>query len=709
MSENSSVLINALQRRELRSDITPTRPQLRPHLSILSSVSSISTTATDNFSDDEESVYATPLTPTSTAANQAYGKGVEPAWAESPTLRKSNRVLQGRVQDPGASNSHTASPSKEIKAEDDDFVPEKLIRGFTNEMQRSQSATDYSLKDKVANFVTVNREIYDENRRKILQDYFQPTEKDFKKFNFSNMPSVRDRVRDGSDKDSETHESKPAGETRDEGKSNTEKMPTPKRHPDNSRGPNYPDSGKTKIKMAYTRVKDEVGEIHCLQTSAAKVEHSTEIGTRKSLVQESVTCQVLTAMTSTELLKILGKIMPLDILLKLSTSNENHDCVATLTKWPGPRCDKKAIGAHKYAEEKLEKLQSYKNNNDYSGFLGYIEGIVDSVFCKRHRNLAYNKLKVVRTHLNIPEKANTKFDVGTAVPVHIAALNVWIDVISKPTTKSTEAELVTIKEDLASEVVIAAKKVQTVISITEVVEEKAEEDLDEISFLPAEMEATHMKSEIKGQHKTSITHFGAFVAYKPQSTLGIPVNVSLLQTIERPLLKSELHDGYIYMFWVKPVFGYVKIGMTEKQTNERLEEWKEKCGKTFELFPKFSASNVTRVKHVARVEKLIHAELKERRARIGECDVCGKGHIEWFYVNDTEAKRVYDKWSSWTQDSPYQECTQTGKWRLRSDITVSALMDLCQPIISNEQRPTSTKARSNRDRHSRGSAPRKSM
>jgi hypothetical protein len=61
------------------------------------------------------------------------------------------------------------------------------------------------------------------------------------------------------------------------------------------------------------------------------------------------------------------------------------------------------------------------------------------------------------------------------------------------------------------------------------------------------------------------------------------------------------------------------------------------------------------VPHVHRVERLIHLELADIRARdLGACPECGKEHREWFEVaaERTALKRVDEcirRWVRWAQ------------------------------------------------------------
>ncbi|KAK5305312.1 hypothetical protein LTR99_002854 [Exophiala xenobiotica] len=87
----------------------------------------------------------------------------------------------------------------------------------------------------------------------------------------------------------------------------------------------------------------------------------------------------------------------------------------------------------------------------------------------------------------------------------------------------------------------------------------------------------------------------------------------LRETIYRPLSDADMHrTGSIYVFWHTGGFGYVKIGYS-KDVAERLKAWKRQCGFSLQQHNLGESVAVARVKHLHRVEALIHAELRDYR------------------------------------------------------------------------------------------------
>ena len=191
-----------------------------------------------------------------------------------------------------------------------------------------------------------------------------------------------------------------------------------------------------------------------------------------------------------------------------------------------------------------------------------------------------------------------------------------------------------------------------------------------------------------------------------------PQTTSLLLTeLARPISSAD-EAGYIYMFWltppdiaprpddetastllappsVRPDTGHrrgsdalqafassslargsrtvlLKIGRAAN-VHRRLNQWTKQCGYNVTLirfYPyhtlssgKFSSPSTPRqVPHVHRVERLIHVELTDKRAKdMGICGNCGREHREWFEVDANRqglkhVDEVVNRWVSWAEE-----------------------------------------------------------
>lgn len=143
---------------------------------------------------------------------------------------------------------------------------------------------------------------------------------------------------------------------------------------------------------------------------------------------------------------------------------------------------------------------------------------------------------------------------------------------------------------------------------------------------------------------------------------------------------DERKDGYIYVYWNRASFGLVKIGCTTRDVDQRLVEWEEKCHHLVEEHYR----SPFRIKHVARVEKLLHAEFEEHRVFEPFCHGCGGKHIEWFRgLNlDLVIKRI-EVWTEWIMKEPYEE--HLGSWHLKDGLGKDFLP---ADEVSNEDKST---------------------
>ena len=125
---------------------------------------------------------------------------------------------------------------------------------------------------------------------------------------------------------------------------------------------------------------------------------------------------------------------------------------------------------------------------------------------------------------------------------------------------------------------------------------------------------------------------------------------------------NELRDGYLYVYWNRASFRHLKIGFTGIDVDERLRDWEEQCLHVAEK----RYQSPKKIKHAARVEKLIHTEFASQRVCEPACRGCGKMHIEWFQDLDLQfVIRRIEAWSEWINKSPYE--FRKGAWGLKED------------------------------------------
>jgi predicted GIY-YIG superfamily endonuclease len=191
-----------------------------------------------------------------------------------------------------------------------------------------------------------------------------------------------------------------------------------------------------------------------------------------------------------------------------------------------------------------------------------------------------------------------------------------------------------------------------------------------------------------------------FFSYQPKKISQLSVSEALHLLVTKPLTRSELSEGHVYIFW-DGNFGKLKIGRTNN-LQARLEQWNRQCDSVHNYHPHKAIA--LRIPHVARVEALVHAELKGQR-RKRKCEGCQKTHIEWFDVGEMHAVKVLEKWQKWIMQEPYALNAETGEWVLQPEI-LDSLAEVCEPVQMETKEPRQQPRRSKRGKGSpRGRKP----
>ncbi|KAI9815807.1 MAG: hypothetical protein M1827_002203 [Pycnora praestabilis] len=181
--------------------------------------------------------------------------------------------------------------------------------------------------------------------------------------------------------------------------------------------------------------------------------------------------------------------------------------------------------------------------------------------------------------------------------------------------------------------------------------------------------------------------------YRPYHTSGVclrSVRELVVEQAKEPLFikdtgaaggfqaLNEGLDGYMYVYWNRASFGLVKIGCTTKDVDQRLRNWEYHCRHLAEEHYR----SPIKIKHVARVEKLIHTEFREYRVFEPYCRGCSRSHIEWFRGLDLGLviKRM-EAWTEWIMKEPYEE--KSGRWRLKDGLESELPQTCATPSETN--------------------------
>ena len=147
-----------------------------------------------------------------------------------------------------------------------------------------------------------------------------------------------------------------------------------------------------------------------------------------------------------------------------------------------------------------------------------------------------------------------------------------------------------------------------------------------------------------------------FSPYSPKFQLNRPLDEVLWVAATALLNPTELKDGLVYVYLVvgdSPGFSDLrKIGVTSKSTAEkRLKSPYKTCGYESKLVYPFTPTP-TPVKHAARLEKILHAALRNYRYIQTGCP-CNTRHKEWFDAPDELILAEIKKWTSWINKNAY--------------------------------------------------------
>ena len=150
------------------------------------------------------------------------------------------------------------------------------------------------------------------------------------------------------------------------------------------------------------------------------------------------------------------------------------------------------------------------------------------------------------------------------------------------------------------------------------------------------------------------------------------VTDKVFKLMKKPLKRcKDPTRGYIYALSIENYPGYVKIGYTGDSISSRLEAI-EKCV-SYKL-RRYDDNDYYRIPHYQRLEKLIHAELRNERRKFdcrcvkkATANDCSRIHGEWFAISQTEASVVINRWRRWISTDPYTGGTLRPSEQLKID------------------------------------------
>ena len=170
-----------------------------------------------------------------------------------------------------------------------------------------------------------------------------------------------------------------------------------------------------------------------------------------------------------------------------------------------------------------------------------------------------------------------------------------------------------------------------------------------------------------------------------------PARTYIRRISKKHLTPKALKTGYLYVYRLTGLPGerqLYKIGYTCISVRQRVQRWEKQCGHKVEITYPRNTSEGLAIKHVHRLEQLVHVDLKIYQRHELNCWKCterrgGKkrSHREWFRTCEHRIKAVILKWRAWIAQSPYEEIN--GVWQLKEkyeeqlDGVCTPAQDLC--------------------------------
>lgn len=196
--------------------------------------------------------------------------------------------------------------------------------------------------------------------------------------------------------------------------------------------------------------------------------------------------------------------------------------------------------------------------------------------------------------------------------------------------------------------------------------------LNPLAQILARPSAPSTASSMSAEEETIVTVEGDTIPLKP----CFPWEA--YDAVRTEMLESIDQAGYVYVFRSPSKPGFVKVGKAN-DINERLKQIRKGC--QLPDLERVEDYVQTKIYHCAKLERLVHAELKAARATTFECN--NKDHIskrknrsstchtEWFKIEPKYAVQAVQRWREWLLSKPY------------GDIQVQALSTTWAKMITN--------------------------
>ena len=439
------------------------------------------------------------------------------------------------------------------------------------------------------------------------------------------------------------------------------------------------------------------GSAPLFQASAVNTKHKDETarGSRRSAEDSPIVPYNRAESTNTFIFsEDLASVFPFDSLALLEQDPQR--CIATTELFL--RCkndmpDRFSMSAAEFSGI----VRDISKESCMMSQLGMLESLSKKILCRKgqHSKRAGRSLQGPRANPSARDNANGpgKADSGLCT-VSMKALPSWLKALSSCTTVCeqscvmvaddyvlTSADRLTNKDSREGSTSLAitrseASTLSSQRSSSAVVRASATSSIHSHRvLLPASLHCGPQK----------------FQQWRPNSWLTVPQLIR--QTLEKQIGKRSQDAGYVYIYWNRGNFGYVKIGFTAATTVEgRLSQWRRECNHDVEEY--IGAIGRQRVPHVYRVECLVLAELRDFRLKELNCPCGSKEHQEWCKIGPQHVAKVRQKWEAFMLEQERYESRGSAQF-LRHTLSDKELDRLCRPLpVEQPASPNKKKASS---------------
>ena len=280
----------------------------------------------------------------------------------------------------------------------------------------------------------------------------------------------------------------------------------------------------------------------------------------------------------------------------------------------------------------------------------YIVGLVDIGLCWQHNSIAMKEIRVLEKRMNwIIGSGNNDDDAGT-----VSKVEKWIrDIVTRADVRKVKANSETLeRRDNSGDV------------------NRTSDSSSESSPSPARIPSPD-----------------DFKPHEPDRELSahlqnLPPRAAVSKLLHE-LPDSEIDHGYyIYLYSFKSLPSFIKIGLSGKSVEKRLDEHARDCGHTPQICKLLF---IWPSNHAKRVEKLVHTLLKNRWKKL-PCELCEDSfHTEWFAIEESkweQVKTMVLKFALLMDSSrePYEYNHKKGKFKLK-DERVSEIEPLLNELM----------------------------